>query len=274
MPANEAHFDGNQVATMTGVIGTLGTADVKGTALTLPVSIDSADGGMNVHVLSGGSGGGGTTVTVDHGTISVNSIPQVSVGTIPNTPGGTLALVTTLSNLTNGTVRVSLGTTVAGTLNLVTTVSNLSAGSINVIAGTTTAGTLNLLTRAGNVGTIESGTIKLNPKNIQNIITFATVSAGTIGTIVAAPSAGSAVYVNDVAVSSYNGTAEVLVSYGLSTSGNSVLLRGRYGAQGGHERAFPQAVNGGGVTGSAVTWNILEGSGTISYMISYWVEVP
>jgi hypothetical protein len=46
---NAAHNDGqNQVFTNIGVIGTLGTADTRGTALTLPFGVDPRNGAAYV----------------------------------------------------------------------------------------------------------------------------------------------------------------------------------------------------------------------------------
>ena len=56
MGANAAHFDDNQVPTVMGVIGTLGTADTGGTAKSLPISINPDTGAMYVQDLSGASG--------------------------------------------------------------------------------------------------------------------------------------------------------------------------------------------------------------------------
>lgn len=50
---NSAHFDANQVPSITGVIGTLGTADVQGTAAPLPFAVDPANGAQYTEVLSG-----------------------------------------------------------------------------------------------------------------------------------------------------------------------------------------------------------------------------
>ena len=145
------------------------------------------------------------------------------------------------------------------------------AGTVTALAnGTITAGTV---TRVGNVGTIESGTIKLNPIPTIASNVFGTTSAGTIGTIVAAPSAGSAIVIDSLDVSQISGTAEVVVSFGIVSSGNGVVTRGLYPAGGGISKN-PTYPMGGSITGSALTWNILSGSGTVAYSVAYRIYVP
>lgn len=248
-----------------------------------------------------------------------NPIPtHVRLGTITKVEGGTLGLVTTVTNLSNGTIQNS-GTTTgvgvvsmlsAGTVNMinagtltslgtvpgvgvVTTVSNLSngsvrmtvgtiaAGSIVVTAGTQRVGTLNtgtintgtINTGTINAGTINAGTVRINPNPTIHWMPFGTTTTGTIGTLVAAPSAGSAILLNSLDISLQSGTAEVLVSYGLVTTGNGVVTRGNFGVLGGLAKTYASPI-GGSITGSALTYNILSGSGTVSYSISYAVQVP
>jgi len=52
-----AHFDPNKVPTITGVVGTLGTADQLGTARAMPIGVDPATGAAYVYNL----GPAGTT---------------------------------------------------------------------------------------------------------------------------------------------------------------------------------------------------------------------
>jgi hypothetical protein len=52
MSANAAHTDNeNQVFSIIGVQGTQGTSDIRGTAPTLPIGVDSDNGAMYVHNL-------------------------------------------------------------------------------------------------------------------------------------------------------------------------------------------------------------------------------
>lgn len=215
---------------------------------------------------------GGTITRLEGGTLGlvtrVGNVGTLEVGTIsalPNTPGGTLGLVTTVSNLTNGSVRMTVGTLTVmpnipgGTVGLVTTVSNLSAGSVAVVAGTVSAGTINI------------GTVQLNPYPSVNIITAGTTSAGTIGTIVAAPAAGTQVVVTGFHILGLSGTAETVVSFGLQAAGNQVIARGNFPAGAGitEQHSYPSAY---GATGTALTWNMLSGSGTVSYKVNYYLR--
>src|SRR3990167_8049750 len=82
-PPYTSHFDGNQVPTIMGVEGTMGTADTSGTARPLPVGVDPSTGAVYVYNL--GPAG------------------SVSLG---DTPGGTLDEVGTILGI-GGTVQVS-----------------------------------------------------------------------------------------------------------------------------------------------------------------------
>lgn len=116
---NAAHTDLNRHASLIGVIGTLGTADVKGSALTLPIGVNPDNGAMYVDVID---------AQFNVGTLSVGTIDKVS-------------------EITNGTIRVTDGTV------KVTTPGTIASGSINVVAGT--IGTV------ASVGTIHSGTVQI-----------------------------------------------------------------------------------------------------------------
>lgn len=94
-----AKQDGNQTFSIYGISGTLGPT--YGTAETRPLTVDET-GALNV---TGITGGGGTTVTVDHGTITItNSIgggTQYTEGTV----SGTLTGNAIIFNHTDGTLR-------------------------------------------------------------------------------------------------------------------------------------------------------------------------
>ena len=219
------------------------------------------------------TGGAYVQVRGSNGTITrvgnVGTVEAIASGTIQNSGTTTgVGVVTSVTNLVSGTLLNSGTTTGVG---VVTSVTNLVGGTVTALAnGTITAGTV---TRVGNVGTIESGTVKLNPNPSIASNVFGTTSAGTIGTIVAAPSAGSAILIDSLDVSQISGTAEVVVSYGIVAVGNGVVTRGLYPAGGGISKN-PTYPIGGSITGSALTWNILSGSGTVSYSVAYRILVP
>lgn len=123
-------------------------------------------------------------IGLSYGTVS-------TVGTLPNTPGGTLGVVQsvsagtitkveggTIGNLVSGTINSATAVLNSGTINVstavITTLPNLPQGSINVTAGTITEGTLrNLIS-----GTINSATAVLNSGTIN--VATATVTSGSI----------------------------------------------------------------------------------------------
>lgn len=124
----------------------------------------------------------------------------------------------------------------------------------------------------GNIGTLLSGTIQLNPKPNINILTYGTVSAGTIGTLVAAPGAGTAIYVCSYAIdldSTALGTPDVCISFGTQTGGTAVIFRGGDTTPFGQTFIYP--VNAG-ITATALTWLQLAGGGTVSINISYFTQ--
>lgn len=207
-PPNVAHFDANQVPTVMGVIGTLGTADVGGTALSLPVGVNPATGAMFVQDLSGAGGttniqgsvivtsgtilNTGTNVNVVTGTInslpqiSVGTIPQVSVGTMPQVSVGTLptlnlttGTVNLVSNLTNGSVNILTGTTTL--VSTVTTLSNLTNGSVNILTGTLqNSGST---TGVGVVSNLTNGSVNILTGTTTLVSTVTTLSNLTNGSV-------------------------------------------------------------------------------------------
>lgn len=281
---NSARSDGNQNFTIIGVIGTLGTADLQGTASTLPASIDPLTGAIYVNNIgASGTGGGGTVVTVDHGTINaataiINS-GTINVGTFVNN-GGTIGVVQNAGTIAAGANIIgNVGTLIAGTINSATTV--LNSGTINVGTFVNNGGTVAVIQNAGtiatgantigNVGTLLLGTVKLNPLPATFTITSGgTTSAGTIGTLISAPAVGTTMYITGFHVLQVSGTAETVLSFGLQTSGNQVLAHGSFPAGGGiaEPKTFP---SGYGATGTALTWNILSGSGTIDLHVDYFL---
>lgn len=266
------------LVTRTGNVGTL----EAGTITTLP----NIPGGTITNLISGTINS--ATAVLNSGTINVAT---AVITTLPNTPGGTLGLVstvTTVSNVTNGSIVVTAGTVAAHAITAATitegTLRNLISGTINSatvvinsatisVMPNTPGGTLGLITRTGNVGTLESGTIRVNPNPTIVSTTYGTTSAGTIGTIIAAPSAGSAIFLTGLEVSVQSGTVEPVVSFGLAANGNGVMSRGLYTPGGGVYKAFTPA-NSGSNTGTALTWNVLTSSGTVSYVVSYFIAVP
>lgn len=231
-----------------------------------------------------------TTVSnLSQGSINVTAGTIATLGTM-----GTLGLVNTVSNLSQGSINVTAGTIATlgtmgtlGLVNTVTTVSNLSNGSIKVTAGTevVTSGSVNVIAGTVNTGTINAGTINTGTINVgtfrqdwrpsQVLVSFGTMTAATIGTIVAAPSAGSALFVSALDIVAVTGTAEVVVAIGVPGAGGGagVLARGNFIAGGGISKPFP-IPNSANSTGTALTWNIVGGSGSVAFNVAYFVAVP
>ena len=120
-------------------------------------------------------------------------------------------------------------------------------------------------------GVFVKGTVSQDPYPSVNIIAGGTTSAGTIGTLVAAPSAGTQMVITGFHILQVSGTAETVLSFGLQAAGNQVVARGNFAAGGGitENDTYPSAY---GATGTALTWNILSGSGTISLKAKYYLR--
>ena len=215
---NAAHFDGNQTPTIMGVIGTLGTADTRGTALPLPVGVRAATGALMVHIsgtdvdVSGAASG--TNVNIVTGTQqTLGTVGVINSGSIVVTNGTVgigsitdLALLGTVKNLDKGTITSVQG----GTINVV------AAGSHVHTAGTLTTGTLQNLVS----GTINTGSVVVNSGTIGSVTALATL--GTIlnlntGTI-AVVAAGSHVHTAGTVTTMLAGTLTALAN-GTITAG-------------------------------------------------------
>lgn len=260
--------------------GTVGGKAASGAAsVANPVQIAGTDAGGTVYSPLINTAGAGTVSGV--GTVSgigvITTVTNVSNGTIQNS--GTVTGVGVVSALTSGSVTViagtvgtvgavgqihNAGTVQNGTLAQITTVSNISNGTIRIVAGSITQGSITVT-----AGTVTVGT--LNPRSSKSQTDFGTMTAGTIGTLVSAPGASTSLWVTNLTVSNYAGTTEPCVSFGLAQTGNGVLFRGQLGAQGGIQKNYLPAYNGG-TTNAALTWNMLTGSGSVSYSVTYFTE--
>lgn len=156
---NAAHNDGqNQAYSIIGVIGTLGTADVKGTAQTLPIGVNPDTGAMYVDVMDTEFNVGtlnlgtinkvGTVSEITNGTIRVTA-GTISVNTLGTIASGSIAVTSGTGIITNGSIVVTSSTISAGTMQLSGTPNvNVIGGSIAVTVGTMNTGTIN----AGTIG--------------------------------------------------------------------------------------------------------------------------
>jgi len=263
---------GSIAAIISGTIQNSGTVTGIGTitnigSLTNIGTIPNIPGGTLGILTNGTLSNSGTTTGV--GTItnlgSVTNIGQLyNAGTIQAGTIGTIGNIGTLPNLPGGSIVVTSGTINSGTI---------TAGTINTGTFVYTGGTLNL------IGTLQAGTVvnnggsvQISPKPAVNILTYGTVSSGTIGTLIAAPGAGTAINILSFAIdgdAGILGTTDVCLSFGTATGGSAVLFRG--GVINPFGQTFTQAVNGN-ITNTAFTWLQLANTGTVSISMTYFIQ--
>lgn len=213
--------------------------------------------------------------TIAGGTVGVvQSLSQVVTGTIANSGTTTgVGVVTSVGQVVTGTIANSGTTTGVGVVSALTsgtvsvnTPGTITSGSIAVTAGT--VGTV------ANVGTINSGTIKINPRPSTNLLTIGSVwgtNSATAGTIVSAPGASTVMMINDLSIVN-EGTSNVTAGFGFGTAtqGTTVIVRAAMAGNGGIQKSFPKAIGGSHVNLPLVMWT--TGSGTASFVVSYWTE--
>jgi hypothetical protein len=210
----------------------------------------------------------GTVSVATPGTITSGSI-SVIAGTI-----GTVTNIGTLDMLKAGTIDKLAGGTIdmfkAGT---VTRVSNLINGTVRVTAGTIESGTIN--TGTINAATINAGTIKNDGRVARNILSYATSVAlgGTAyGTVIgsALVGVGTSVWVNDVSILNEGGTVTAAVGFGTENQGTAVLWRGILGPREGIQKSYPMPVNCG-MTNKDLTVYALQAA-TVDVAVSYFIS--
>ena len=126
------------------------------------------------------------------------------------------------------------------------------------------------VTRASNVGTLESGTLQINPDPVPTMLLFGTL--GTAGgsffaTISAASGAGTKHFISGVDIVMDSGTADVRVLAGSAIQGTGVLAAGKFPAGGGISKIFTPAFETG--TNSELIYHFV-GAGTAFIHTSYW----
>lgn len=281
-----ATFDANGALRVSGTVATgAGTQAVRIIDGTV-TSVSNVANGTLAAVTSVGSVVGVGTLT------NVGSITNVGLlygGTIDTT--GTVTGVGVVTNLTSGSVRMTVGTLTVmpnipgGTLALVTsvtelanlakgTVSRVEGGSIAVTAGTAvvTGGSIVVTT-----GTVNVGTVRNDARTTQNILTYGTQFAATAaayGTLIgsAAVGAGTSTWVQGVSVINPYGTILAMVGFGTVLNGTSVLFKGVLGTQtvGGIEKSFAKAVNAGMTNQDLVLH--LGAAGTVDVSVTYFIS--
>lgn len=251
----------------------------------------------------------GTITTIAAGTLNtlgtvaqvtaVNSVANLVKGTITKLEGGTLGevtlvpTVTTVSNLTNGSVRLTVGTITTGSLtnlaslhtgtiqsvsevvkgtttlvSTVTTVANLTTGSIVVTSGT--LGSVGALAQVHNAGTIQAGTVQINARPVTSVVshgTLGTAGGSFFATVSAASGVGTNHWVSNVDIVMQSGTADVRVLAGTGIQGTGVIAAGQFPAGGGISKHFNPAFNAG--ANSELTYHFV-GAGTAFIVVNYW----
>ncbi len=220
----------------------------------------------SVNILTGTIQSAGTVTGI--GTIpglgsltNVGSLTNFGTGKeISNLAGGTLAAVTTVttvSNVTNGSINI-----LTGTQQLLTTVSNLTNGSVNLLTGTVTS-----------VSNLAGGTVQINPTPVPATLQFGTLgTAGGsfFGTLSAASGAGTKHYITGYSIVQQSGTSDVRILAGTSIQGTGVIVAGNFPAGGGANRTVDPAFATG--TNSELIYHFV-GAGTAFITVSYWKGV-
>lgn len=202
-----------------GTLSTIGTLPQIsiGTLPTLNITSGSINGTVNI----GNTPNIGTIGTLGLGSVVVNSLPNTPGGTLgsilgigsvsglSNLPGGTINLVTTVTNLSNGTIQNSGTTTGIGTVSNIGSVTNI--GTIPNIPG----GTLALVTTVTNLlnGTIQNSGTVTGIGSVSSLGSLAMLNAGTISTLPNIPGGT----INILA----GGTLGILTNGTISSSGTS-----------------------------------------------------
>jgi hypothetical protein len=144
-----------------------------------------------------------------------------------------------------------------GTVAAVTSVANLAAGTV---------------TRVNNVGTVESGTVKINQVPINQALNYGTrgtTGAGVWGTLASTAGAGTKHYVQGYNIVVTSGTVDCAIAFGTagSLSGSTILVRGQFTPSTGITEQLMQPIASG--TGGTITfW--MGGAGTVDFNVKYF----
>lgn len=244
-------------------IGTGATTSPWGGTTPVVTTVANLTNG-SVNILTGTVTNVGTLVGA--GTLSnIGSVNTVT--TVSNVTNGSI-------NILTGTVN-SLGTAVGvGTLSnigsvntvtavtTVTTVSNLTQGTVRMSIGTLTTGTLQNLV---------SGTVNIDPTPATvaplSFGTLGTAGGSFFGTLSGASGAGTKQYVTGLSVIGQAGTADVRILAGTSIQGTGVLGAGNVVPGGGYIRDFIVPFATG--TNSELSYHFV-GAGTAFIVVNYW----
>ena len=185
--------------------------------------------------------------------------------------GGTTVQYLPIGTAAGGTaVKVDL----IGTEPVVVQVGTITVGTITQIGTVVGQGTLAAVGIIHNAGTLQAGTLQLNPKPTRNILTYGTTLSGTAATyatMVGSQGVGTAIWVSDLSIIN-DGTAvlQTMAGFGTALNGAQVLAKGLFAANGGVEKSFDKAVNA--ATSNLDLVGYIGGAGTATFCVSYWIE--
>lgn len=130
--AETSHTDGNQQFSLVAVQGTLGTADVSGSARTVPLGADPVTGALFVNNLGAG-GSGGTNVNIVSGTI--NNIIYGTVVPDKSSITNSYAVAAAFSGVVirNGGLVTNIRGTWVGTISFTASTDGITYFPMNVI---------------------------------------------------------------------------------------------------------------------------------------------
>lgn len=209
-------------------------ADLVGTTyyqvMKLDIGTDGATSGPWDGKVQGGTINAGTTVITGGSVVltvgTISSMPNVTLagGTVQNLNGGTLGLVTSVTevaNLAKGTITKLEG----GTVGLITRVGNL--GTLELGTTVMSSGTLNVGTVVNNGGTvaeITNGTIRVTAGTVSNNMTSGTLNLGTVVMTSGTLNVGTVVNNGGTIAEITNGT--IRMSVGTVAAGSIVVTAG------------------------------------------------
>lgn len=256
---NAAHSDGqNQVFSQLGVIGTLGTADTKGTALTLPAAVDPQTGAWFVKDLNSSSGTtpvSGTVAIGDGGTIVANVL------NLPIVDALSVAVVDNSGNqiVQMGGKQYAQGEAVAanGTVTVVGASRDDALSALGPTEGDASTlsvdGSGALWTHAFTPGTINAGTINASTVNVGSVSGRGANAAATVGfpVLVAGMDAGGTAY---TLLTDNTGALQITTSTGDIPGGTLDVLSN---VTNGTIRVTAGTVGGAAATAAALSGNPL-----------------
>jgi len=268
----------------------------EGTQTTVKTTTDGVNGEIQHVRIDGGTYNAGTPtigsmanlgVIHNAGTLANGSLANIgiihnagSIAALPNLPGGTMNLITRIGNvgtLESGSVAITAfpsgGTLLnlaTGTLASVTTLTNLTIGSVHMTVGTMTTGSLANVTQIHNAGTLQAGTLQINPIPIITPLiqgTLGTAGGSLFGTLSAASGAGTKHYISGYSIVVQSGTPDVRILTGTAIQGTGVLTAGQFPPGGGIARDLnPPFVTG---TNSEIIYHFV-GAGSAFIVVNYW----